>query len=220
MSGTTGTTPGAPVIDVLAAGRVVPVVSIDDADDAVALVAALVAGGLTAVEITLRTPAGLAAIRRASAEVSAAVVGAGSVMSAAATRSVVDAGARFVLSPGLDEGVVATARERGVPVIPGIATPTELMRAVDLGVEIVKVFPAEQLGGPRFIEALSAVWPDVRFVPTGGVSLDDLGRYLAVPQVLAVGGSWMAPRAAVAGRDWASITRAAADAVRVAGEAP
>jgi 2-dehydro-3-deoxyphosphogluconate aldolase / (4S)-4-hydroxy-2-oxoglutarate aldolase len=206
------------VFEVLASGRILPVVSIDDAGDAAALVSALVDGGLTAVEITLRTPAALDAIRHASAEVPAAMVGVGSVTSVAALHAAIDAGARFAVSPGLDDRVIDAARERAIPFLPGVATATELMRAVNRGVAVVKLFPAEPLGGPAIIEAFAAVWPGVRFVPTGGVSPANLQRYLAVPQVLGVGGSWMVPRDALAARDWSSITAAASAAVQLAGE--
>ncbi len=164
------------------------------------------------MEITLRTPTAIEAIRRAAAEVPVAIVGAGSVTSAAATASAIEAGARFIVSPGIDEGVISTARDGGVPVIPGIATATELMWAMRLGVDVVKLFPAEVIGGVGMIAALSAVWPDVRFMPTGGIAPANLGAYLALSQVLAVGGSWMVPISAVAARDWASITEAASAA--------
>ena len=122
------------------------------------------------------------------------------------------------MSPGLDEGVIATARDRGVSVIPGIATATELMRAIQLGVDVVKLFPAEVVGGVGMIASLSAVWPDVRFMPTGGISPANARRYLALRQVLAVGGSWMVPRSAVAAGDWASITAAASAALELTRE--
>ncbi len=164
------------------------------------------------VEITLRTSAGIDAIGRVSSTLPTAIVGAGSVVSVAQTIAAIDAGARFIVSPGLDEEVVNTAREHGVPVIPGIATATELLRATALGVDVVKLFPAEVVGGTDLIRALSAVWADVRFMPTGGISAANAGSYLALDQVLAVGGSWMVPRSAVAAHDWASITAAAAAA--------
>ncbi len=193
--------------------RLVPVVIIDRADDAVPLASALVEGGLPVMEITLRTAAALDAIGRVADRVPEIIVGAGSVTDAGAAAAAIDAGARFVVSPGLDGGMVLTSQDRGIPVIPGVATATELMQAMALGVATVKVFPADVIGGPRLIEALSAVWPDVRFVPTGGISADNAHRYLALPRVVAVGGSWMAPRSVIAARDWPSITRAAAAAV-------
>jgi 2-dehydro-3-deoxyphosphogluconate aldolase / (4S)-4-hydroxy-2-oxoglutarate aldolase len=208
------------VFDLLATARVVPVVTIEHPAEAAALVAALVDGGLPVVEITLRTPAALDSIRLATAEVPSAVVGVGSVTSAAALHEAVDAGARFAVSPGLDDRLIDAARERDIPFLPGIATATELMHAVNLSVEVVKVFPAAPLGGAALIAAFSAVWPDVQFVPTGGISPANLHPYLALPQVLAVGGSWMVPADAVAARDWASIAAAAAAAVQLVGATP
>jgi 2-dehydro-3-deoxyphosphogluconate aldolase / (4S)-4-hydroxy-2-oxoglutarate aldolase len=207
---------GAP-IPVLATTRVLPVVTIDDAADAPALVRALTGAGLAVVEITLRTDAALDAIRRASAEVPDAIVGAGSVTSATLATAAIDAGARFVVSPGLDPDVIRIADDEGVPAIPGVATATELQRAVHLGCSVVKLFPAELIGGPELIGALSAVWGDVRFVPTGGITEANAGRYLAHARVLAVGGSWMAPRVAIATRDWSTIASAASAAARLAG---
>ena len=201
------------VIDVIGRVRVVPVLTVDDPDDAVELVRALAAGGLTAVEITLRTPTGLAAIRQASADVPSAVVGAGSVTSGTLATEAVDAGARFVVSPGLDDGVIDVASNAAVPAIPGIATATELLRAVNAGLGAVKLFPAGLLGGPALVKAYSAVWPAVRFMPTGGVTAESAPAYLALAQVLAVGGSWMVNAAAVDDRDWTTVT---ADASRAA----
>ena len=208
----------ADVIGSIAATRIVPVVTIDDADDAPRIVAALVSGGLSVVEITLRTPAGIEAVRRAVAEVPEAIVGVGSVTDAAAATAAIDAGATFIVSPGIDDGVITTARDQGVPVIPGIATATELMRALRLGVDVVKLFPAGVVGGVDMIDALSALWPEVRFMPTGGISPANLRSYLARPQVLAVGGSWIASKAAVASGDWTSIATAAAAALDLARE--
>ena len=209
---------GHDVIDAIGAVRVVAVLTIDDAGSASGLAAALVDGGLPVVEYTLRTPAAIDAIRRVASEVPAAIVGAGSVTSAAAAVEAIDAGARFIVSPGLDEGVITTAQDRGVAVIPGIATATELMRAIQLGVDVVKLFPAEVAGGTGLITSLSAVWPDVRFMPTGGISSANAGRYLALRQVLAVGGSWMVPRSAVTSGDWASISAAASAALELTRE--
>jgi 2-dehydro-3-deoxyphosphogluconate aldolase/(4S)-4-hydroxy-2-oxoglutarate aldolase len=207
------------VIDAMGRVRVIPVVTVKKADDAVGLVLALVEGGLPVVEITLRTPTAMESIHRAATQVPEAIVGAGSVTSAANAAAAIDAGAQFIISPGLDQGVVETAHDRGTPVIPGVATATELMRAVALGVNVVKLFPAELVGGSAMITALSALWPDMRFVPTGGISPANAAEYLALPQVLAVGGSWMASGSAIASRDWASITEVAAASVALVREA-
>lgn len=203
------------VVDAIGEVRIVPVLTIDDAEGANALVSALVEGGLPVVEITLRTPVAIDAIRRVVADVPAAIVGAGSVTTSDAAVTAIDAGARFIVSPGLDEGVVTSAQDRQVPVIPGVATATELMRATALGVQVVKLFPAEVVGGVDMINAFSAVWPEVRFMPTGGVSPANAHRYLALGQVLAVGGSWMVPRSAVDSSDWKAVTAAATTALEL-----
>jgi 2-dehydro-3-deoxyphosphogluconate aldolase/(4S)-4-hydroxy-2-oxoglutarate aldolase len=169
------------------------------------------------IEVTLRTDAGLAAISAIATELPAICVGAGSVTTADHANAAADAGARFIVSPGFDDAVVVAAREHRVPVIPGIATATELMRAIAHHIHVVKLFPAEALGGRSTIQALSSVWPDVRFVPTGGISPDNAATYLADGHVLAVGGSWVAPRKLIAARDWAQITALAAAAMELAG---
>jgi 2-dehydro-3-deoxyphosphogluconate aldolase/(4S)-4-hydroxy-2-oxoglutarate aldolase len=196
---------------------VVPVVTINDAADAPALVAALAAAGLRYVEITLRTPAALAALE--AVRHSDAVIGAGTVTTAEDARRALEAGVRFVVSPGLDEGVVRTCQEAGVPVLPGVATPTEVMRARALGLRWVKVFPVSHLGGAGFVRGLSSVWPDMTFVPTGGVTRENAAEYLAVPAIAAVGGSWMVPGALVAARDWAQIGQLARAAAELRGSA-
>lgn len=198
---------------------VVPVVTVDDVDAAVPLVEALVGGGLAAVEITLRTPAALGALERA-ATVAGATVGAGTVLSHDQARAAIDAGARFVVSPGFDEGVVTAARERAVVAVPGVATPTELMRALAMDVTTVKLFPAEVIGGAGLVRALSAVFPGVWFIPTGGISASTAPRYLESPSVLAVGGSWMVDPDAVVDRRWDDIRAAAAAASALVGRRP
>lgn len=197
-------------LELLRRARVVPVVTIRDAADAVALAEALVAGGLPVIEITLRTAAGLEAIR-AAASVPGAVVGAGTVTTAEQAAAVLEAGARFVVSPGIVEGMVEACRERGVLALPGIATPTEMLRAIALGCPAVKLFPAAPLGGPAMVRALAAVAPEVGFVPTGGVDLESAPEYLAIPQVVAVGGSWMVPGSVLAARDWPAVAELAGE---------
>lgn len=201
------------VIRTIAGAGVLPVVTINDAANALPLASALAAGGLHLVEVTLRTDAGIPAIQALASERPTMCVGAGSVTTAAKAAEAVAAGAQFLVSPGFDEGVVSTANELGVPVIPGIATPTELMRAIDHGLGVVKLFPAESVGGVRTLRALSSVWPDVRFVPTGGISAANAADYLADGHVLAVGGSWVAPPALIGSGEWAQITELAAAAV-------
>ncbi|GAB3282235.1 bifunctional 4-hydroxy-2-oxoglutarate aldolase/2-dehydro-3-deoxy-phosphogluconate aldolase [Kineosporia babensis] len=199
----------------LAAHPVVPVVVIDEADQAVPLGEALLAGGIAVMEVTLRTEAGLEGIRRLT-ELEGMTVGAGSVLTPAQVDEVVAAGATFVVSPGINADVVRRAQELGVPALPGISSSTDLMTAVSLGLREVKFFPAGLLGGPKMIKALSAPFGGITFMPSGGVSLDNLGEYLALPCVPAVSGSWMVDKSLVNAGNWAEITRLAAEAVAAA----
>jgi len=207
------------VLDTLAAHRLVPVVVVDGAEQGARLADALVAGGLPVAEITLRTSGGIDAIRAVAQGQPDVVVGAGTVTTAAQVDAVVEAGARYIVSPGLSDAVVRRSQEHGVPVLPGVATPTEIIRALDLGVDVVKLFPASVVGGPAAIRAFSAPFPGLRFVPTGGVSAANLGEYLALAPVLAVGGSWMVEKALVAAGEWDEITRRTAEAVALAAPA-
>jgi 2-dehydro-3-deoxyphosphogluconate aldolase / (4S)-4-hydroxy-2-oxoglutarate aldolase len=199
--------------------RVVPVVVLDDADRAEGLADALVAGGLHVAEVTFRTAAATEAIRR-MAKHPEFVVGAGTVVRAEQVDQAVDAGARFVVSPGLSPAVVARARERGIDVLPGVVTPSEVITALDLGLSTLKFFPAAQYGGVATLKALASPFPDVRFIPTGGVSLANLSDYLALPTVPAVGGSWMVPRDLMAAGDFAAITELTTQTVRAAASVP
>jgi 2-dehydro-3-deoxyphosphogluconate aldolase/(4S)-4-hydroxy-2-oxoglutarate aldolase len=169
---------------------VIPVVVLDSPRSAVPLAASLADGGLPCAEVTLRTPAALDALR-AMAREPGMLVGAGSVVTADQVDRAVDAGARFVVSPGLSDTVLARCRALGVPALPGVATAGEIMRALETGVELVKVFPAAHLGGPAGMRSLAAPFPSVQFVPTGGIGQGDLAAYLALDAVAAVGGSWM-----------------------------
>lgn len=201
------------ILDQIQAAGIVPVVVIEDPSDAPALVGALSEGGLPIAEITFRTTAAVEAIRAAVEAHPDALVGAGSVLLPEQVDAAVDAGARFVVSPGLEEGVVRRTLERGVNSLPGCATPSDLMRARRLGLEVVKFFPAEPSGGLPMIKAIAAPFPGLRFVPTGGVSTGNLEAYLTDPRILAVGGSWMVKPAVVRARDWAEVTSAARAAV-------
>ena len=203
------------VSEALAQARVVPVVVLDDADASVPLGRALAQGGLALAEVTLRTPVALSAIEAMAAD-GRCLVGAGTVLSPAQVRDAAAAGARFVVSPGLDPDVVHACRQRGLLVLPGVATASEVQHAVRLGLDLVKLFPAHVVGGPAAVRALSGPFPRMRFVPTGGVSAADLPGYLALSQVLAVGGTWVAPPAVVAAADWSAVTRLAAAAVAAA----
>ncbi|WBB80503.1 bifunctional 4-hydroxy-2-oxoglutarate aldolase/2-dehydro-3-deoxy-phosphogluconate aldolase [Micromonospora sp. WMMD882] len=200
----------------LADARILPVVVLDQARDAAPLAAALVEGGLRSVEVTFRTDAAADAIR-IMAERPDVVVGAGTVLTTEQVDRAVEAGARFVVSPGFGPRVVTHCRALGIPVFPGVATATEIQMALDAGLDTVKFFPAEQLGGLAMIKALSAPYRGVRFVPTGGINAGNLADYLAHPAVLAVGGTWMvAPPLIAAGR-WSEVTRLTAAAVAAAG---
>ncbi len=203
-----------PVLDRLAGIRVVPVVVIDDPTRADDLADALVAGGLPCAEITFRTPGGEAALR-AIASRQDILVGAGTVLTSEQVDRAVDAGARFVVSPGFGIDVVTRAQELGVAVLPGVATATELQAAVRAGLNAVKFFPAAQSGGLGMLSALSAPFPDVRFMPSGGIRLAGVAGYLAHPSVFAVGGSWMVPRERIAVGDFETVRRLAAETARL-----
>lgn len=203
------------VLDELARLRIIPVITVDEPAQARPLRDALVAGGLPCAEVTFRTPAAAEALR-AMAAGDAALIGAGSVVTAAQVDVALAAGARFIVSPGFSAAVVRACAERDVPVIPGVATATEICSALEAGLSMVKLFPAEQLGGLRLIEALHPPFPGVRFVPTGGIGPDQLPGYLAHPAVAAVGGSWMAGRDLIAAGRFAEITRRTAAAMALA----
>ncbi|WP_116114684.1 bifunctional 4-hydroxy-2-oxoglutarate aldolase/2-dehydro-3-deoxy-phosphogluconate aldolase [Amycolatopsis ruanii] len=192
---------------------VVPVVVLDEPDQAVPLGEALLAGGIDVVEITLRTPAGLPGIRRLSA-LPDLLVGAGSVLLPSQVDAAVEAGARFVVSPGVSADVLGRAAEQGVPALPGVATATDLMAVTALGLDEVKFFPAGLGSGPAAIRALAAPFRDVAFMPSGGVTAETMGEYLALPVVPAVSGSWMAEPALLRERRWDEVTTRAAAAVR------
>lgn len=186
----TAATPEAAILERLATARVIPVASFDDADRAEATARALARAGLGCIEVTFRTPAAAAAIRRARA-VDGMLVGAGTVLSPEQAHQAADAGAEFALAPGLSDDVVRACAAIGMPFFPGVATASEIERARALGLRTLKVFPAATVGGPAFLRAVSATYPDVRFIPTGGIGPESLADYLAVPSVLAVGGSWL-----------------------------
>ncbi|MEU7115614.1 bifunctional 4-hydroxy-2-oxoglutarate aldolase/2-dehydro-3-deoxy-phosphogluconate aldolase [Streptomyces sp. NPDC046182] len=204
-----------PLPSVLDLAPVVPVVVIEDAADAVPLARALVAGGLPAIEVTLRTPAALDAIRAIAAEVPDAVVGAGTVISAAAIADVVGAGARFLVSPGWTESLLDAMRSAGVPFLPGVSTTSEVVALLERGVREMKFFPAEAAGGVPYLKSLSGPLPQARFCPTGGISLGSAPSYLSLPNVGCVGGTWMLPADALAARDWARVESLAREAAEL-----
>lgn len=193
--------------------RVVPLVQSDDPATALKISEALLKGGLDVLEVVLRTDAALDCLEAIAKEFPDAHVGAGTVLSAEQCEEVIRRGATFIVSPGLDPASVDVANQAGVPILPGISTATELQQAWNLGLRTVKLFPASLVGGPKMAKALSSVFRDVRFMPTGGVSPENLNDYLAVPAVLACGGSWLTPKEAIERGDFAAITKLAQDAI-------
>jgi len=203
----------------IATHRLLPVIALADAAAARPLGEALLAGGLPCAEVTFRTAAAAEAIE-AMTKLDGLLVGAGTVLTAEQVDRAVDAGARFVVSPGFSPVVVRRCRQRGVPVYPGVMTPTEIQMALDEGLSTVKFFPAEQAGGVGMIKALTAPFRSVQFIPTGGVNAANVRSYLDIPAVVAVGGTWMVPADALAAGDWARVTtlvREAAQAVKAGG---
>ncbi len=203
----------------LGALLVVPVVEIGDADDAVPLARALLDAGLPCAEITFRTGAAAQAIAAIAAEVPEVRVGAGTVLNVAQAEAALSAGAGFLVAPGFDAAVVAFALERGVPIVPGVCTPSEVGLALAQGLSVVKLFPAEAAGGVKYLRALAAPFGGVRFVPTGGISADNLASYLAIDQVIACGGSWMVKKQLIADHDFDAVRRLAAQAREIAAAA-
>ena len=204
------------MVDRLQACRVVPVATIDDPARAAAVGEALLAGGVGCIEITFRHPAAAEAIRRAR-QVEGLLVGAGTVLTAEQARAAAAAGASFAVAPGTSEEVVRVCDEIGLPFFPGVATATEIESARRLGRHIVKVFPAAQVGGPAFLRAVAATYPDIGFIPTGGIDASNVADYLAVPAVIACGGTWLAPQELVVGGRFDEIERLAREALARSG---
>ncbi len=190
--------------NICALAPVIPVLVITDASRAAGLARALVAGGLPALEVTLRTPAALDAIR-AMAEVEGGMVGAGTLLTPADVKAAKAAGARFGVAPGATDRLIAACEDEGLPLLPGAATASEVMSLLEKGFTVQKFFPAESIGGAAALKALGAPIPQVGFCPTGGIGPDNIGAYLALKNVLCCGGSWVAPADAVAAGDWARI---------------
>lgn len=205
--------------EVLESRPVVPLVQAEDPKLAVRITRALAAGGLTVVEVVLRTDNAIDCLRAVADQVPEIIAGAGTVLSATQARQAIDNGARFVVSPGLDDAVVATCRSANAPVYPGIYTPSEIQHAFNLGLDVVKFFPASIAGGVEALTSMAGVFRSMRFMPTGGISASNLAEYLALPSVLACGGSWLTPADALAVGDFQTITDLAAEAVSIAHEA-
>ncbi|MFF4689071.1 bifunctional 4-hydroxy-2-oxoglutarate aldolase/2-dehydro-3-deoxy-phosphogluconate aldolase [Streptomyces sp. NPDC001307] len=197
--------PSSSAASVLDLAPVVPVVVVSDAADAVPLARALVAGGLPAIEVTLRTPGALEAIRAIAGEVPEAVVGAGTVLTPEQAGACVVAGARFLVSPGWTDTLLEAMRGSGVPFLPGVSTTSEVVALLERGVREMKFFPAQAAGGTAYLRSLAGPLPQARFCPTGGIGPQTAPEYLSLPNVGCVGGSWMVPADAVAAGDWARI---------------
>ncbi|MEV0263998.1 bifunctional 4-hydroxy-2-oxoglutarate aldolase/2-dehydro-3-deoxy-phosphogluconate aldolase [Streptomyces sp. NPDC050617] len=197
---------------VLDLAPVIPVVVLDDAADAVPLARALVAGGLPAIEVTLRTEAALDAIRAMTAEVPEAVVGAGTVLNPAHVDAAVEAGSRFLVSPGWTPRLLESMRASGVPFLPGVSTTSEVVTLLEQGVTEMKFFPAEAAGGTAYLKSLASPLPQARFCPTGGIGRTTAPAYLALPNVGCVGGTWMLPADALRAKDWTRVENLAREA--------
>ncbi|MCH9693580.1 MAG: bifunctional 4-hydroxy-2-oxoglutarate aldolase/2-dehydro-3-deoxy-phosphogluconate aldolase [Gammaproteobacteria bacterium] len=200
----------------MAKAPVVPLVQADDPEVAVATTRALAKGGLTVIEVVLRTEAALECLSAICEMDDNLIVGAGTVLSGAQATEVLSRGAKFIVSPGLDETMVGVAQDAGVPVLPGTMTPSEVMKARNLGLDTVKFFPASIAGGIPALKALGSVFGDMKFMPTGGVSAQNLPEFLALKSVLACGGSWLTPAAEIAKGNYDEVTRLAREAVAIA----
>lgn len=190
--------------DICDLAPVIPVLTVEDVSQAVPLAEALVRGGLPALEVTLRTPAALEAIR-AMAQVPGGVVGAGTLLTPDDVRAAKTAGARFGVSPGITPELLDAAEAEGLPMLPGVNSPSEVMALLARGYEVMKFFPASAAGGPAMLKAFAAPLPQARFCPTGGITVDNADDYLSLPNILCVGGSWVAPKEAVAAGDWSTV---------------
>ena len=205
------------LLEVLRARRIMPVLSIESVDQGLHLVEALQEAGLGMVEVTLRTDAALSVMEAIAARLPEVMLGAGTVRNATHLRQVENAGALFAVSPGASETLLAAAAASPLPFMPGVGTASEAMRAAEHGFRVLKLFPAEAIGGVKLLKSLHAPLPDLAFCPTGGVSAANKDAYLALPNVIAVGGSWMVPEAALKAGDWREIGRLAREAVQSAG---
>ncbi|WP_271009565.1 bifunctional 4-hydroxy-2-oxoglutarate aldolase/2-dehydro-3-deoxy-phosphogluconate aldolase [Paucibacter sp. B51] len=193
-------------------GPVIPVIVIQRLEDAVPLAQALVAGGVRVLEVTLRTPVALQAMEAMARAVPEAIVGAGTLRTAADVQAAKNAGCQFGVSPGFTEAIGAACQQHGLPLLPGVSTASEVMQANAAGYSFLKLFPAVAVGGVNLLKALGGPFPDVAFCPTGGISLETAPQFLSLPNVKVCGGSWLTPQDAVDAGDWARITRLAAEA--------
>lgn len=194
---------------------VIPVIVIDDVTDAKPLANALLQGGLNIIEVTFRTAAAAGAIEAIANEFPEMLVGAGTVVTPEQAKIAIESGSKFGLAPGTDPETIAYFKERNVPFIPGIMTPSDIQTAIKAGCEHLKFFPAGAAGGPKLLKAMAAPYSNlgIKFCPTGGVSLDNMNDYLSMPEVFAIGGSWLATKAQIAAKDWGKITTQVKDAL-------
>jgi 2-dehydro-3-deoxyphosphogluconate aldolase/(4S)-4-hydroxy-2-oxoglutarate aldolase len=199
----------------VAACGVVPVVVLDDAENAVPTAKALFAGGINVMEITFRTSAAKASIAKVAAEMPEMIVGAGTVVNVAQLHDAVEAGAKFVVSPGSDAEVIQEAQKLNVPIVPGVVTPSEIMVGLKLGLKVFKFFPAGNYGGLKTIKSLSGPFPQITFIPTGGISQDNAAEYFENPKIQAVGGSWMVTKDMISGGRFDEITAKSAAATKL-----
>lgn len=202
------------VVSQLSTLRVLPVLVIPDSSQAIPLADALNRGGLPVAEVTLRTASALESIRRISAERPGVTVGAGTVLNEQQAKDAIEAGAQFIVSPGLNQAVVRYCQSMKVVVFPGVVTPTEIEAALRLGLNVLKFFPAEPAGGLRYLQAVCAPYTDVKFIPTGGMKRTLMSDYLATGRVVACGGSWMAPESWLTSGDFTRIERETTDTMR------
>ena len=207
----------AAIVATMKLGPVIPVLTVRDVADGVAQARALVAGGLPAIEVTLRTPAALAAIAEIARSVPGAHVGAGTIVEPEQIAAAIEAGAKFLVSPGTSPALAAAAAAAPIPFLPGVATPSEAMTLRALGFRAMKLFPAESVGGAKLLSSLYAPIPDIVFCPTGGIDAAKAAIYLALPNVLCVGGSWMLPKAALEAGDYAKVEVLAREAAGLRG---
>lgn len=204
-----------PIFEKFYIAGVIPVLEIDHAENAIPLAEALRAGGLSIAEVTLRTGAAIESIRSIARNAPQVIVGAGTVLNRQQAQAAREAGAQFLVSPGVSEEVVLWALENQIPILPGAVTPTEMMLGIQLGLNILKFFPAETMGGLKAIKAISDPFPQLRFIPTGGVKQENLAEYLKMEKIHAVGGSWMAKRQMIAEKRFDEITRMAGEASEI-----
>ena len=202
--------------EIFALGSIVPVLVIENVEDAVPIAKALIAGGIKVLEVTLRTANALAVIKEIATKVPEAMIGSGTVINPETLQQSIDAGAKFAISPGLTKELLTASKNSTIPLIPGIASISELMTGIHAGFDHFKFFPAEAVGGSKSIKSISGPFPNIRFCPTGGINQDNMGNYLSLNNVSCIGGSWLVPNDAVANKDWARITEITKSAVAAA----